>query len=239
MQAQDAKQVELYRERLKDLGWFMKALKEPLSRLANIQDGCQGAFWQARYKSIAVLDIEALLATCAYIDLNPVAAGIAESPEESEHTSIKDRVDHARAKGKLTVVREAAKGSVAASKAAGDLEQDHWLVPLEDRRGNAYKRTGVGREGMVETFSLGSYLLLVEFTGRLFRDNKARISKDLVGVFERLGICGGNWLDEVKKLMSSRNLRGTFYASDGETLNALASKRGKRMANLCPQPQAG
>jgi len=37
---------------------------------------------------------ESLLATCAYIDLNPVAAGIAEVPETSKHTSIKERFDH-------------------------------------------------------------------------------------------------------------------------------------------------
>ena len=71
------KQVAEYRRRLQDLGWFMKALKEPLSRLANKEDECKGAFWEGRFKSIAILDEEALLATCAYIDLNPVAAGIA------------------------------------------------------------------------------------------------------------------------------------------------------------------
>jgi hypothetical protein len=34
------------------------------------------------------LVFRALLATCAYIDLNPVATGIAEVPETSAHTSI-------------------------------------------------------------------------------------------------------------------------------------------------------
>jgi hypothetical protein len=45
----------------------MKALKEPLARMANKEDDCKGTFWEARYKSIAILDEEALLATCAYI----------------------------------------------------------------------------------------------------------------------------------------------------------------------------
>ena len=49
---------------------------------------------------MAILDEEALLATCAYIDLNPVAAGIAEVPESSAHTSIKERVDHVAAQGR-------------------------------------------------------------------------------------------------------------------------------------------
>src|SRR6202453_323175 len=85
------------RQRLGSLSWFMKCLKEPLARLANLQDKTQGAFFEGRFKSIAVLDETALLATCAYIDLNPVAAGIASTPETSAHTSIKERVDHVAA----------------------------------------------------------------------------------------------------------------------------------------------
>ena len=67
-EAKDTKRVALLRQRLADLGWFMKALKEPLARLANKADGTRGTFWEARYKSVAILDTEALLATCAYID---------------------------------------------------------------------------------------------------------------------------------------------------------------------------
>ena len=60
--------------------------------MANREDGCKGTFWESRYKSIAVLDEEALLTVCAYIDLNPVAAGVAATPEASKHTSIRQRV---------------------------------------------------------------------------------------------------------------------------------------------------
>ena len=55
----------------------MKCLKEPLSRLANREEQTRGAFFEGRFKSVAILDEESLLATCAYIDLNPVASGIA------------------------------------------------------------------------------------------------------------------------------------------------------------------
>ena len=133
-QAKDKKRVELLRERLASLGWFMKALKEPLARMANKEDECKGTFWESRYKSIAILDEEALLATCAYIDLNPVAAGIAAAPETSRHTSVRQRVRHAKAKGKLAELKAAQSGSVAGSRAAGDVEEDLWLCPVEDRR---------------------------------------------------------------------------------------------------------
>jgi len=80
--------VATARERLQSSSWLMKCLKEPLSRLANREDKARGAFFEGRFKSVAILDDESLLAVCAYIDLNPVAAGIAEVPETSEYTSI-------------------------------------------------------------------------------------------------------------------------------------------------------
>jgi REP element-mobilizing transposase RayT len=96
----DARWVATARQRLQSLSWFMKCLKEPLSRLANPEEQTRGAFFEGRFKSVAILDEESLLATCAYIDLNPVAAGIAEVPEASAHTSIKQRGEHVKEQGR-------------------------------------------------------------------------------------------------------------------------------------------
>ena len=76
---------------LNSLGEFMNCLKEPLARMANKEDQCKGTFFEGRFKSIAILDEEALLTTLAYVDLNLVAAAMAKTPEDSEHTSIKTR----------------------------------------------------------------------------------------------------------------------------------------------------
>ncbi len=178
----DTAWVSKARERLQSLSWFMKCLKEPLSRLANRQDQTRGAFFEGRFKSVAILDDESLLATCAYVDLNPVAAGIAKVPEASPYTSIKTRVDHAKDQGRTSDLKAAEHGSVAASRAASRMEDSLWLCPIEDRR-----QLDSSREGMLEGFSLGSYLLLVDYTGRLFRDGKARISRELADIFDRLG----------------------------------------------------
>ena len=173
----------------------MKCLKEPLSRLANRQDKARGAFFEGRFKSVAILDEESLLATCAYIDLNPVAAGIAEVPEASPHTSITTRVEHVKAQGRTSDLKAAEHGSVAGSSASAGLEESIWLCPIEDRR-----QLDSSREGMLEGFSLGSYLLLVDYTGRLFRDGKAAISAELAGILERLGSSAESWWARLEKL---------------------------------------
>ncbi|HKI19893.1 MAG TPA: hypothetical protein VKA15_18535, partial [Isosphaeraceae bacterium] len=44
------------RERLQSRSWFIKCLKEPLSRLADRQEQTRGAFFEGRFKSVAVLE---------------------------------------------------------------------------------------------------------------------------------------------------------------------------------------
>ncbi len=212
------------RTRLQSLSWFMKCLKEPLARLANRQDNTRGFFFEGRFKSVAILDEEALLAVCAYIDLNPVAAGIAEVPEASAHTSIKERVEHVEALGRTGDLKEAQKGSVAGSAAAAGLEDSHWLCPIEDRRG-----MDSSREGMIEGFSLGNYLVLVDYTGRLFRQGKAAISREVAGIFERIGTTAETWQARMQKLSEGR-LLGRFFAASRQRLREVAQRLGLRRA---------
>ena len=74
-QLKDARWVATVRDRLQSLSWFMKCLKEPLSRLANREEQTRGAFFEGRFKSVAILDEESLLATCAYRDDRRILAG--------------------------------------------------------------------------------------------------------------------------------------------------------------------
>ena len=148
LKADNAAWVATTRKRLSSLGWFMKCLKEPLARMANKQDGFTGAFFEGR------------------------SAGIVALPEKSPHTSIKERVEHVKATGRIADVSEIRNGSVAATAVADGLERDLWLIPIEFRR-----KQGALREGMREGFTLGQYLMLVDYTSRLVRDGKAVVTK--------------------------------------------------------------
>jgi hypothetical protein len=80
--------------------------------------------------------------------------------------------------------------------------------------------------------SLGNYLILVDYTGRSFREGKAAIANEVVEIRERLGSSAETWLARLQKL-SDGGLFDGLLAASRERLRQVAEGLGlKRVANL-------
>lgn len=74
--------LEWHRERLTSLGSFIKDIKQGFTRYYNKKHNRRGYFWGERFKSVIVQDGSTLVNLLAYVDLNPIRAGIVKRPEE-------------------------------------------------------------------------------------------------------------------------------------------------------------
>ncbi len=74
--------LERYKRRFCDLSLFVKELKERFSRWFNKKYSRKGTLWMARFKSVMVENGGCLQTIAAYIDLNPVRAGLVARPED-------------------------------------------------------------------------------------------------------------------------------------------------------------
>src|SRR6186713_3368417 len=168
-EAADPKLVAQRRERLSDLSWFMRGLCEPIARRANREDGCTGRFWEGRFKSVALLDDAAVLACSAYVDLNPVRAGIAKTPETSLFTSAKERIDgvKAAAQDRARPAVKSNRSSRAASARRAELP-GAWLAQLVAERPG--RKPSVAKPWL--SLDLADYLKLFDWTGRQVRSDK-------------------------------------------------------------------
>jgi len=172
--------VNVWRTRLASISWFMRCLNQPIARQANLEDKCTGKFWESRFTSQALKSEEALLSCMAYVDLNPVRAGVADTPESSEHTSIRERltsefhlqqaIDDQTECGDLLDFKSSLKP----------------LLPFENRLTNELQSTIL--------FNFEEYQALVEWTGRIIRTDKlGYIDASLSPILARLQISPEQW----------------------------------------------
>jgi REP element-mobilizing transposase RayT len=177
----------VYRRRLGSLSWFMKCLNEPIARRANAEDGCTGHFWEARFHSQPLKSQRALLAAMAYVDLNPIRARLARSPEESTHTSLRVRVLGTETLNELAE-------SVAAM-IEGD-EVNHFDIPVRPLM--PFTNTAVSQRAHPATtlpIREAEYLKLVDDTGRaVVRGKRGRIDSGMQPILERLGLSARQWV---------------------------------------------
>ena len=93
------------------------------------------------------------------------------------------------------------------------------VFTAEDRR-----RIDSTREGMIEGFSLGSYLLLVDYTARLFREGKATLSREMAEILDRLHTSAEQWHARLDRLRTGRPL-GRFFAATRARLREIGTRR--------------
>ena len=168
----------VYRARLGSLSWIMKCLNEPIARRANAEDRCTGHIWEARFHSQALVSEQALLAVMAYVDLNPIRARMAKTPEESEYTSLRARLSGYSVELRAVIVR-----------LIGDGELHHFDAPVRPLM--PFSNTGRG-----DTLPIRErdYLELVEASGRVVRPGKrGSIDPNLEPVLERLDLSIDQW----------------------------------------------
>jgi REP element-mobilizing transposase RayT len=170
--------ARVWRKKLASLSWFMRCLNQPIARQANREDGCTGKFWECRFTSQALKTEEALLSCMAYVDLNPVRAEMAPTPEASEYTSIRERIKP------IFELRDAVEDQVR----NGDLfDFNSPLKPLLH-----FNEAGGPKDGI--PYAYQDYLALVDWTGRIIRkDKRGAIEADQPPILERLGISPEQW----------------------------------------------
>jgi REP element-mobilizing transposase RayT len=238
--------LEQIRSRLSDISWFMRSLCEPIARLANLEDHCTGHFWEGRFKSQKLIDEAAILACSAYVDLNPVRAGIAETPEQAEFTSVYER---ARAEKEACIQRARAKRRQQFRRRKKTshptyVRQDEWLTPVPlDERAVAYQgpmpsqtQRRASDKGFL-AMSLETYFKFLDWTGRQIRhDGKIGRIPDYAGpILNRLGLDAGTWCECVKGF-------GKYFkrvAGSPQALANEATKRGQICFHTRGSPLAG
>lgn len=156
------------RTRLCSLSWFMKHLNEFIARAANKEDDVKGRFWESRFKCQNLLDHAAIAACMVYVDLNPIRARLAKTPEESDFTSIRERIRRWRTEG---------------------IPSDSgWLCPIP---------SGPDRCGILP-MTAEEYFELVDRSGRVIRANKSgAIDAGLAPILQRIGARPETWTDTV------------------------------------------
>jgi REP element-mobilizing transposase RayT len=212
------------KRRLAHISWFMRCLAEPIARRGNKDDNVTGRFWAGRFKSQVLLDEIAIAACMAYVDLNPIRAGVATTPETSNFTSVKERIQDRQSAQELTSPEEK------------DLQTEHgkkagWLSPIalepgtKDVRNTPNARRASNKGCLFMT--LEQYLLLLDWTGRQMKKGKlGHVPQEFAPILERLDCDAELWMLYV------RDFRRVFRNEAGKAENrkAFRSQRNRNRA---------
>ena len=148
-------------ERMGDVSVFVKELKQRFSRWYNKQHGRFGTLWAERFKSVLVEDQPSTVrAVAAYIDLNPIRAGIVEDPKEYRFCGY----------------AEAIAGNVRARSGILSFEEEEdWRKAGAQYRKELFVGAGVSGSSSKKVLSRKQILKVLEQGGELSRAEALRL----------------------------------------------------------------
>ncbi|PAY20587.1 hypothetical protein CKO51_05665 [Rhodopirellula sp. SM50] len=257
MLVSDRERLAEVRRRLSDISWFMRSLSEPIARMANRQDECTGRFWEGRFKLQRITDEAGLLACAMYVDLNPVRAALAESPDQSVHTSGYDRIKGEQgqeidsAAFDLVPITTKQAGEERRTKPVDELREkkrakrrnptgkrirrDGWLAPLTLNRSKLSSDAELNREGVRASdkgflgISLTDYTKLLRWTAKQSEEGAGRkVPPSLQGLVSRLGIDLSMWRDLVWNFQ--RYFGNSCCAGSPSGMTQFAESSGRKWA---------
>jgi putative transposase len=207
------------RKRLCSLSWFMGRLNEFIARGANKEDGIKGRFWEARFKCQELLDDASIAACMVYVDLNPIRAGLATTPEESNFTSIQERIRawqkkamtkaSISTKAQPSVCYDSLHRDTLISGNAGEISKPYaervsatsdslngeslcarWLCPISSE---------AHRRGILP-MTASEYFDLVDKSGRIIQsDKRGAIDADFAPILLRIGANPEAWPETISR----------------------------------------
>jgi hypothetical protein len=207
--ASNPDRIAVLRKRLSSVSWFMGRLNEFIARSANKEDDVKGRFWESRFKCLPLLDIAAIAACMAYVDLNPIRAGLATTPELSDFTSIQERIRswHTAIQAENSSHQAHMQNLLPIPDTMPTDSPNHsllWLCPIQS------DPLHLGILQMTD----GEYFDLVDRTGRMLRSPKpGAIDADLAPILLRIGLNPEAWLDTVSRFESKFHLAAGLLSS--------------------------
>ena len=176
----------------------MRGVNETIARMANTEENCKGRFWEGRFKSQALLDEVALLSCMAYVDLNPVRAGMAADLTESDYTSIQQRIhDYAKYKNVKSNDEETLMQRVERQR---EIKKELGLSNQSEAPLMPFDGSSSTNIHTALPFTREDYIALVDESGRCIREGKrGLIAANIPCLITRLGIDPDAWLDHVRQ----------------------------------------